>query len=253
MPFNAQSVLNELKNTGDFPAFTINNKKHEKVGGVRVQPVVGFQDVHSVEIFRMIGSRKNVIETITAQNIRSFFSFFGPGFMYAPSMYRNVKTSPDWINYYVYPNEPFVAVSKTDVRATNHEDGAVCQGCRTMFPLRTVSIDHQKPKVGGRTLAVARVFRGLGLTIGTPKLTGKNSVPFTNRAALVGGDATPNTGANTVSDRYSLNSAGEIYYSIFHKLDLIDPELKDACMHHYINLRPMCGPCNSSLSNTNAF
>jgi hypothetical protein len=50
----------------------------------------------------------------------------------------------------------------------------------------------------------------------------------------------------------TLSDAGAIYYSVFEAMNR-GADLQEACMHHYLNLRPLCGPCNSSLSNSNIF
>ena len=51
-------------------------------------------------------------------------------------------------------------------------------------------------------------------------------------------------------DRYTLSMKGIIYFTMLRHYNLTN-EMLQMSMHHVANLRPMCGPCNSRLRNTN--
>ena len=100
--------------------------------------------------------------------------------------------------------------------------------------------------------AMVRVFRALGLTISTGTGT-KNRYLQGQYAGGVGGNTTliPRRGTRgSDQDRYTLTDKGALILSVLHERNQYDL-LKAMCMHHIANLRPMCGPCNSGVRNSN--
>jgi hypothetical protein len=171
----ADDFLNYAKNMGYIKAMTLDDADEKPKAGFKVRANVGYQNVNSLELLHVISSRTDVKAVITAANVRSFFDFFGAGFKYAPTMYRRVKTSPHWLAAYNVAPQAFNKIDRrTGAVSAPTEDGTICRRCEVVFPLRTLTIDHQRPQNGGSELAVLRVFRGLGLTKAGPRLNGKN-------------------------------------------------------------------------------
>lgn len=130
---------------------------------------------------------------------------------------------------------------------------APCMICGLVLPLRNLTIDHQRPQKGGEIEAVLKTFRAFGLTLegpGGPKgqailahvNTGKALAPLPTQP---GRDA---LGGGAAARRYSLNEDGMFLYSFVAAANQIQ-QLKDACMHGLLNLKPACGACNSSKGN----
>jgi hypothetical protein len=167
---------------------------------------------------------------------------------YAPTTYRNVKNSAEWKANYGVAQHNFTAISKAGTHSIVIADATSCRVCGLLLPLTHLTVDHQKAQVGGELASVLRVFRGFGLTVAGPT-GGKGKATATAVAISLGG--TVGLGGSR-ADRYTLNLAGIIYYSVFRIAKAID-DLTTVCMHHPLNLRPVCGPCNSSLQNQNVF
>lgn len=100
---------------------------------------------------------------------------------------------------------------------------------------------------------MCRFFRALGLTMSFGK--GPKSLRMNHLfAAQVGGNVGDNSmGMMPIGDkesRYSLTLKGELYLSLLNETGLYQ-QFMDVCMHSIFNLRPVCGPCNSKLKNSN--
>jgi hypothetical protein len=137
----------------------------------------------------------------------------------------------------------------TDSSDTRTIDVVNCRQCGILLPLSVASIDHQAPQTTGITKAMCRFFRSVGCTVGSGKGTKSITLQY-KYAPQIGAYDSPSTGNR--EERYTLNEIGRMYYTMMHlsgQLDLF----KAACMHSGFNLRPVCPPCNSSLSNTNGF
>lgn len=188
--------------------------------------------------------------SLNEPQIIKFFEAFGPNKGFTKATYRNVKTVPEW--QAVYAVKPLLFQKELDkkTRAWGSVwlDATPCRECGIVLPLAILTVDHQKAQAGGGTAAIARVFRGLGLTIGSP--TGvKGLATQQTYAAGLGGNA---FAKQSKDDKSSMNNAGVIYYTVFKEAKAL-PQLEEACLHHFLNLRPVCGPCNSSLRNMNIF
>ena len=188
------------------------------------------------------------VATLTQTHIDNFFEFFREK-GYTHTTYRMVKTLRAWREAYGVAPRFFERNSALHGLMNVSEDATYCRACRILLPLRVLSIDHQKAQAGGGTAAILRVFRGLGLTRAAPR-GAKNRAAVAGAAASVGGNPDPPLGPRP--HRYTLNEAGAIYYTVFKAARILD-RLEYACLHHYLNLRPVCGPCNSALRNSNVF
>lgn len=188
--------------------------------------------------------------SLTAPQINTFFSFLDRNSF--GSKYRDVLKHGIWKAVYnVQENFMLPAYdSRRNLDGHKSETVVACRKCFIKLPTRIITIDHQGPKSGGEMMAFFRVFRGLGLTDGGPRHMGKNYQSVVTMAALVGGKSDVLPGTPRSVPLKTLNATGIIYYSILRHLGWLD-WVKRRCMHHYLNLRPLCGPCNSSLSNRN--
>lgn len=209
--------------------------------GSRYKPII-------TELHVMVGDDLPGV-SITRQQLANFIEFAN---RHSDANYRNVKSNQLWRDIYGVANASFPSFDpKTGTSGTKQALGTYCQRCHFILPLSVLTIDHQKPQSGGGQDALARLFRALGLT----KSTGygvKNRLLQNAFAQYVGGsqDIRLLGDKGGKEDRFSLTSMGMLYYSALRYAGDL-PALKTLAMHHVVNLRPMCGPCNSSLRNTN--
>lgn len=192
---------------------------------------------------------KQEVEKLTRPELRSFFQFVEQN---TDSNYRNVKDNLFWRSLYGVRSKQFDSYdSKANQKGTLTLDATYCPKCNVILPLRNLTIDHQKPQKGGEIEAMMRVFRAAGLTVSTGSGT-KNRYLQGQIAPLVGGNTTILKRGERGSDpdRYTLSAKGVIYFTALQHYKLTG-EMLQMSMHHIVNLRPMCGPCNSSLRNSN--
>jgi len=189
------------------------------------------------------------VEKLTRQELVEFFKFAQNN---TDSNYRNVKTNNLWRHLYGVNSKQFDTYnSKTNSKGTVIEEASYCQKCGVILPLKNLTIDHQKPQQGGDVQAMLRVFRAAGLTVSTGSGQ-KNRALQRQFAPLVGGNQNvlQRGQRGTDIDRYTLSMKGIIYFTMLQHYKLTN-EMLQMSMHHVANLRPMCGPCNSRLRNTN--
>lgn len=192
--------------------------------------------------------RKDLAQ-VTREELRQFFKFVEDN---SDANYRTCKQNKLWKEAYGVQNKTFDTYSsKTRKAGFTTEAATYCQKCGIVFPLRNLTIDHQKPQKGGDMEAMLRVFRAAGLTDSTGAGV-KNRFIQREVAAKVGGTTKVlDFGAKgDVNARYTLNLKGIIYFTALCHYNMGD-EMKQMSMHHIVNLRPMCGSCNSRLGNTN--
>lgn len=192
----------------------------------------------------------SVMETLTRTELNNFFNFVANN---TDSNYRNVKTNQLWRTLYgVQPKSFDTYDSKTNIKGTKTYDTTYCQKCKVVLPLRNLTIDHQKPQKGGEVEAMMRVFRAAGLTRSTG--TGQKNRYLQGQVAQgIGGNTNvlPRGGTRgSDADRYSHTNKGIIYFTLLQHYKLTG-QMLEMSMHHIANLRPMCGPCNSGLRNSN--
>lgn len=247
------AFLDVVKHSGPIPVYKIIDGSEFPISNLRVRADLlnnYTRAVLSHTLVTMDAQSQNVVNErvrITRQHVNNFYNFVENN-SYTPSQYRQVKNHQVWRAFYDIQPYSFPKKNKQRDLYLHLADGTSCRKCEYLMPLRNLTVDHQRPQAGGEILAVLRVFRGLGLTSGGPKLNGKNANAMAQHATNVGGviNQASKDGSNTTND------AGTLYYSVFKALGELN-SLKEKCMHHYLNLRPLCGPCNSSLSNRNVF
>lgn len=164
-------------------------------------------------------------------------------------------------------NENFKRLYGYAFRDVIYYDGArnletyPCNKCGLILPLNQVTIDHQKPQAGGEILAVLKTLRAFGLTVEGPKgAKGKNVAQNAGQfnklhstmmshqfpIAIPHADRHPDTGSK--ASRQTLNLNGMLFYSIL-VWAKVENEFSNNCMHSFLNLKPMCGSCNSTKGN----
>jgi len=193
--------------------------------------------------------KANVLAQLTREELRQFYRFVQEN---TDNNYRNCKQNALWKEAYGVHDKWFDTYSsKTRTKGSVCEPATYCQKCGIVLPLRNLTIDHQKPRAGGEVEAMMRVFRAAGLT----QVTGagvKNRFLQRQVAAAVGG--TTNVvqfGAKgDLNQRYTLNEKGILFFTVLIQNQMYD-DMLGMSMHHIVNLRPMCGSCNSRLGNSN--
>lgn len=202
--------------------------------------------LNAIGHFELVDHQNLIRATLDRTQYSNLLRLLSGEYCFTKSTYREVKKYQKWKTIYSVQNIHFHVLVNGHVVGTQGE-GTFCRGkCGIFLPLSALSVDHQKPQKGGQTEALLRIFRGFGLTKAGPKGL-KNRGALNEYMGLVGGGSYDP--GNDPVQRNTLNSMGMLYYSIlthFNKLN----ELKDICMHHYLNLRPMCVSCNSSRKNS---
>lgn len=134
-------------------------------------------------------------------------------------------------------------------------DTVACHDCGLVLPLANIDIDHQRPKVGNDYEPVCKVFRAMGLTQAGPSGP-KGGAVLATYAPSVGAVAPPASARNAAGaalyQKYTLTDRGQIFYSLVHWAGQ-SMILQERCLNHVINLRPLCGACNTPNRNTRHF
>ncbi|MCD9187271.1 MAG: hypothetical protein LUM44_12625 [Pyrinomonadaceae bacterium] len=233
------AVIRALLSNPTVNAYTIEQIMEVRLPGTYVRVNQGYNSINSLSL----SVNHTPVLTLTGQQINNFFGYLAN--TYTVNTYRNVKHDATWRNVYGVQSCMFEKFDKTHGLMGEYLDATYCRRCRIKLPLKNLTIDHQKPQEGGRTVAILKIFRGFGLTRGGAR-GNKNTASIGSVAANVGGDASNSIG--TYKERYELNEAGVIFYSAIREARQV-PALEEACMHHYLNLAPVCGSCNSSMGN----
>jgi hypothetical protein len=231
----------------DTTRFHVTSNNH----GSRYMPIVSALSLVQVQPATQTQQQtQTTLATISRSELGNFMDFVEDN---TDNNYRNVKDNARWRTLYGVRMKTYETYdSKTNLKGTKDCLTTYCQHCKLLLPLRNLTIDHQKPQQGGDMEAMVRVFRALGLTVSTGTGT-KNRYLQSQYAGSVGGNTTVISRGGTRGtdqDRYSLSNKGALYLSVLHYANQY-AALKTMCMHHIANLRPMCGPCNSGLRNSN--
>jgi hypothetical protein len=195
-------------------------------------------------------SAVNPAVSITQAQLLAFVNFINQN-SYDDQAHRGVLTNATWRGFYNVAPRALVYVDHAGAPAgppAPLPDTVPCYDCGLVHTLDNISIDHQRPIGGNPYEAICKVFRALGLTRGT--VQGPKGAHFQAiHMAAVGGVASVSTAR---ADKYTLNTQGEIYYSLFFHRNMLQ-ELAIACMNHIINLRPLCNGCNTPNRNTSHY
>lgn len=176
--------------------------------------------------------------------------------------YRNVKDNRPWrtiyrVGDYRLPKmNPDGTIGDVEIKA------CPCYNCGFLFPFDAIQIEHVKPQARGKDQAVIKVMRHMGLTEAPGKggFYVKNNEVFRRGMRLpinshLGEALNPKgnrrgaAAAVTVADdwetyqRYTLTIEGMIFLSVVCGMRSL-PEVQQACMHSFVNLRPFCSTCN---------
>jgi hypothetical protein len=251
--------LNSVGTTTLFDSWTIEAGKPKKeTGKLLVDPPtrrVGFQNTAAIRDYTWCTSIAMIIDE----------------FSYAESTYANIVRQNLFRQMYQFDTRSLPYINGT-TSVQKMEDTFPCQVCGLLTPANHVSIDHVRPQSGGETEAVAKLMRMLGYMVGGALGSKPAQLQAGVKAAstyqgglahgmhrLMGGKVqavptAPGRGMKAAStqqeliDRYSLNWEGALFYSLTIALNCVD-RLETRCMHSLVNLRPVCGHCNSTRGN----
>lgn len=234
------------------------------------------QMVHKIRVTRsgeISGFPRYTVETvdaldkvIAAIDMKPVYSIAGmiSATAFAKTQYGNV--SDDVLFRIMY--------DVTDRQLTYVENGiptqkttlsGACMECGLILPLRNLTVDHQRPQSGGEYEAVLKTFRAFELTTEGPQGAKGRMVQAYVRASAQLSPLFPQQlsqlivpiapklgrgalGGASVVNRYTLNEQGAILYSFIVESGNL-AEMKSNCMHGLLNLKPLCGACNSARGN----
>lgn len=158
-----------------------------------------------------------------------------------PGEHRSVLAFNPWRRFYHVASRQLAHLDENGSSVNKPpEDSAACVDCGLLLPLRTIHIDHQRPQTGNSLEPICKVFRAMGLTVDGPQ--GRKGAEFAGKwTAGAAGLAGIATGVHPL--KYTLNRIGMLYYTlaVWSKTDFT---LAQHCLHHVINLRPLCMACN---------
>lgn len=218
-------------------AYTLDSGTIEALNRLSLS-LTGFGSAYSVKIHI-----DNVLYVNGAQ-WTLFWNLLDEG-SFAPSTYRKVKNDPTWINLYDIGGADLPYWEKPN----KNTDGAVtqkhlmsacaCKRCGIILPFEAATVDHQRPQSGGGPEAMFKILRALNLSDTGPK--GRKGITFPTRAvALKKANGLPMWGDLTFEG-----------ISIFSAIMLsgAETDFGNLCLHHFLNLQPMCFRCNSHKGN----
>lgn len=190
---------------------------------------------------------------------------------YAETTYANIQRQRLFAMLYQVKERTISYIDGTASQAKLQESFP-CQDCGLLLPISHMTIDDTRPQKGGDSEAVAKMFRMLGMTdkgatgdkskqlqgapvkaFNDPKGASTGLFKMQMMGKLNPVPTRPGRGpkpvpGSTVDERYSLDWQGMVFYSVAVGLDFV-VSLQTRCMHSLINLRPLCGVCNSRRGN----
>lgn len=171
---------------------------------------------------------------------------------FATTQYANVTEAILFKAIYDVRDRPFFYV-ENGIDTQKNIESAPCMECGLLLPLRNLTVDHQRPQTGGALEAILKTFRAFGLTKEGPKGAKGQMILAHLRTGIPLHPAVPKLGrgplaGTSVVDRYTLSDEGAILYSFIIEGGNLE-DLKSNCMHGLLNLRPLCGACNSGRGN----
>lgn len=167
---------------------------------------------------------------------------------------KNALESDLWCQLYqVLDAHPLPVMEGTTAKTRNHR-AIACYDCGFIFPLKRITIDHQKPQEGGTFQAVTKVFRVLGLTMGSSTGAKGKALAKNFQNPMIEPTPVPVNQSGKNNDfwlssafmKNSFNHGGIALYSI---AKFMKADIDSMCLHSLINLKPLCGYCNSKKNN----
>lgn len=165
------------------------------------------------------------------------------------STYReSVFENADWCALYQKRTMKFAGIEGTQ-QTEIERDAFPCFKCGILFPKENITIDHQYPQEGGMARAALKTLRALGLTVTGP--SGKKATLMGKRAKnilAVPTEIKTKRGHIAVkvtdNNKTTLTDEGIAFFSIAKELG--GGMFGTYCMHSIINMKPLCGYCNTS-------
>lgn len=160
---------------------------------------------------------------------------------FTENTYPLVKENDDWKRLYEVGPRPVTYESPAGPIQQQVQETIACKRCKIVLPLAAITVDHERPQKGGSEDAIFKMFKAMGLT--TPEHS-----PHGRKALFWGG---ANGVVTNFADQPSIgwfNWAGVLYYSLL-TASKCRNSFGVACIHHAINLAPLCFQCNSKKGN----
>lgn len=233
-PLNFNDLCNNLsKITTDNPLLELNMKNSWAIEQ-RNHPIYLFKislkrNKNFNEVRAVDGNRNKC--RISKEDLQDFCQALKD--KYQTKNYRKVTTSDTWRNWFHVSNVKFKHRIGASTKIITKQS-LCCKRCGIYLPIEYMTVDHQAPQKNGGNLAIIRVFRHLGYTVGGP--IGRKA------------DKSVFTLPGSQTERYQLSTEGCLLYSCFVYGDALGT-LRNYCMNSIYNLDAMCGSCNSGKSN----
>lgn len=185
--------------------------------------------------------------SVTQAQMVQFVRFIEDG-SFTPGSYRDVIYNAQWRAFYNVAARALQYIDQSNTPTIKPAvDSVPCFDCELVLPTRNVTIDHQRPQEGNPVEATCKLFRALGLTKGDPDGPKGDAIRNAHMGNVGGVAGRANA---PLRKRYTLNNVGQIYFTIADWEGFVDSgDLDKACLHHVVNLRPLCNACNTSNRN----
>jgi len=228
------AVCSQIDNGLELPKpYTIHNFSVEQLKNSRLFLTRALAKGGALQLQKSSGS---VLGQVQLKHLTAFENFLVDKSKTKDS-YRDIKADAEWQDIYDY------AVREVRYLQNGHEirkleNTVPCSECGVILPAKLVSVDHQRAQARDPYEAVYKIFKAVGYTeqgqIGT-----KARRVFADWGEQVGG-------RDSGSGQRTLNSTGVLVFSLLYGTGY-KSNLKQLSMHHFVNLRPVCPHCNSSL------
>jgi hypothetical protein len=237
-----------------FPVVTLQSAREVAVANKAFKITAVGDEKYQVELEQM-GSAAVTLNLSQTYAVAGMIS----GIAFAKTMYGSVADNNYFKILYDVQDRPFNYVNG-GMTVSKSVSSAPCMVCGLFLPTRNLTIDHQRPQTGGDIEAVLKTFRAFGLTQEGPKGPKGQAIQSYLAASSGFGSTAPTLnkvmpmpgraplGGTSVDARYTLNDQGTVLYSFVVAAGQT-AELQSQCMHGLINLRPVCGACNSGRGN----
>ncbi|WP_159727779.1 hypothetical protein [Methylosinus sp. Ce-a6] len=178
--------------------------------------------------------RGQIYETAIESDIAAFWQLT-EGLCTARTTYRAIKANADWQGVHAVGQRAIFYEINGGALPVVQPATVVCKRCNVVMTLEAATIDHRHPQSGGERQAARRVFRAVGLTQQHARHPAGRIIeersPFKDRRAGFPGG--------------SLSYLGVIFFTCI-KIANKYEAFAAACIHHLVNLEPLCFRCNSS-------